>query len=77
MQDKRYTWEEKIESLVRLAKAAGRFLNAEEVDSDYYKDARGHLFAMYAEFCEWRHDEPYVVDEIKALLGQDTPTNPA
>jgi hypothetical protein len=24
------------------------------------------------EFCEWRHDEPYVVDEIKELLkGQE------
>lgn len=68
------TWEQKIESLVTLAKATGRYLDAEEgmispsTGNDYYNDARRNVLDAYAEFCEWRHDEPYVVDEIKALL---------
>lgn len=62
-----YTWEEKIECLVRLAKATGRYLNV-EAGTDYYNDARQKLSDTYEWFCEWRHDEPYVVDEIKALL---------
>jgi hypothetical protein len=61
------TWEEKIDSLVRLAKAAGRYTNAEP-GTDYYRDARRELFDAYEEFCQWRHEEPYVVDEIKQLL---------
>jgi hypothetical protein len=74
---KRYTWEEKIESLVKLAKAAGRYINSEETDllspstrSDYFHDAQRKFREAYYEFCDWRHDEPYVVDEIKAMLAQ-------
>ncbi len=66
---KHYTWEEKIESLVKLAKAVGRFTNTDR-GTEGYKVTREHLFAAYKEFCQWRHDEPYVVDEIKALLSQ-------
>jgi hypothetical protein len=62
-----YTWEEKIESLVVVAKAAGRYLNAEP-GTDYAADARMRLLEAYDAFCLWRHDEPYVVDEIKTLL---------
>jgi hypothetical protein len=65
----RYTWEQKIESLVTLAKAAGRFLNTDQ-GTEGHKATRGHLLAVYAAFCEWRHDEPYAVDEIKALLAR-------
>ena len=61
------TGEEKIESLVKLAKAVGRYTNAEP-GTDYYNDARRALFTAYEEFCQWRHDEPYVVDEIKSLM---------
>ncbi len=64
-----YTWEEKIENLVRLAKAAGCFLDA-EAGTDYARDVRQKLDAAYQQFCDWRHDEPYVVDEIKALLSE-------
>ena len=63
---KKYTWEEKIDSLVTLAKAVGRYTNA-EIGTDYYRDARLKLFYAYDDFCQWRHEEPYVVDEIKAL----------
>jgi hypothetical protein len=66
-----YTWEEKIESLVRLAHAAGRYLNVEsERGTDYFREARLALWEAYEEFCDWRHEEPYVVDEIQLLLGQ-------
>lgn len=73
---KRYTWEEKIDNLAALAKAVGRYLDAEEeminpsIATDYYNDARGKLKDLYEEFCQWRHDERYVVDEIKLLLAQ-------
>ena len=66
------TWEEKIDSLAKLAKAAGRFLNTDQGTAGY-QEARGHLLAVYVEFCEWRHEEPYVVDEIKALLAEKEP----
>lgn len=70
-ESRRYTWEEKIESLVKLAKAAGRYINDEtEHGTDYAEDARRRLLEAYEEFCHWRHDEPYVVDEIKGLLAQ-------
>ncbi len=65
---KRYTWEGKIESLVTLAKAVGRYTNA-EAGTDYHTDARKKLDEAYEEFCQWRHDEPYLVDEIKQLLN--------
>jgi len=66
---KRYTWEEKIDSLVKLAKAAGRYLNSrDEQGTDYNEETIYNLREAYEEFCQWRHDEPYVVDEIKALL---------
>jgi len=75
MSEKRLTWEEKIDSLVKLAKSAGRYINSEEIDLlspstryDYYRDAQRKFRDAYYEFCEWRHDEPYVVDEIKALI---------
>lgn len=61
------TWEEKIEILVKLAKAVGRYTNAEP-GTDYHNDARRGLFDAYEEFCQWRHDEPYVIGEIKALM---------
>jgi hypothetical protein len=64
-------WEEKIDSLVKLAKAAGRYINDEtEHGTDYAEDARSRLLEAYEEFCAWRHDEPYVVDEIKGFLGE-------
>jgi hypothetical protein len=66
---KHYTWEEKIESLVKLAKAAGRYVNAEP-GTDYCAEAYEKLKETYEQFCQWRHDEPYVVDEIKTLLGE-------
>jgi hypothetical protein len=69
MGEKHYTWEEKIESLVKLAKAAGRYVNSRE-GTDYNEEAMFNLREAYDEFCQWRHDEPYVVDEIKALLGR-------
>lgn len=66
------TWEEKIESLAKLAKAAGRYTNNEtERGTDYAEEARRGLLEAYEEFCGWRHDEPYVVDEIKALLARE------
>lgn len=64
-----YTWEEKIETLVKLAKAVGRFTNTDR-GTEGYKITREHLIRAYDEFCEWRHDEPYLVDEIKELLGR-------
>lgn len=69
---KHYTWEEKIDSLVKLAKAAGRYINSrDEQGTDYNIEAMFSLRDAYEEFCEWRHDEPYVVDEIKMLLITD------
>jgi len=67
---KRYTWEEKIDNLVRMAKVVGTYLEVEIEDpgSDGHKATREKLKETYLEFCEWRHDEPYVVDEIKALM---------
>ena len=69
---KHYTWEEKIDSLVKLAKVVGSYIEASREDpgSDGYKELRRKLLEAYDEFCEWRHDEPYVVDEIKELLGE-------
>ncbi len=67
MGGKEYTWEEKIESLVTLAKAVGRYTNTEP-GTDGYREAGRQLEEAYEDFCQWRHDEPYVVDEIKALL---------
>ena len=70
MTEKRYTWEEKIDSLVKLAKIAGSYIEASREDpgSDGHKELRRKLREAYDEFCEWRHDEPYVVDEIWELL---------
>ncbi|HZU01544.1 MAG TPA: hypothetical protein VFA10_17885 [Ktedonobacteraceae bacterium] len=67
---KRYTWEEKIDCLAKLAKAAGVYLDVsiDDPGTDYHKDARRRLMDAYEEFCQWRHEEPYVVDEIKELL---------
>lgn len=71
---KHYTWEEKIESLVTLAKAVGKYTDVEtecvgvEREADGYKEAWRQLEEAYEDFCQWRHDEPYIVDEIKALL---------
>jgi hypothetical protein len=65
------TWEEKIDSLVKLAKATGSFLHLiddKDFDSHTYKKMRQNIYDAYDEFCQWRHDEPYVVDEIKGLL---------
>jgi len=56
------TWEQKVESLVKLAKAAGRFINATPGTDDYHNDARRSMFEAY--------EEPYVVDEVNALLGK-------
>lgn len=66
---KKFTWEEKIDNLAKLAKAVGRYLNA-EAGTDYHADALDRLEDLYKEFCEWRHEEPYVVDEIKVLLSK-------
>lgn len=63
------TWEEKIESLVKLAKTVGRYTNAEP-GTDYHNDARRSLLDAYEVFCQWRHDEPYVVDDIKTLMSK-------
>ncbi len=70
---KKYTWEEKIDSLVRLAKSTGTFLHLlddKDYDSHTYKKMRQNILEAYDEFCDWRHEEPYVVDEIKALLDE-------
>ncbi len=64
------TWEEKIDNLVKLAKAAGEVYNTDP-RTQGRADAMRSLFDVYEEFCEWRHEEPYVVDEIKELLGQE------
>lgn len=63
---KSLTWEDKIECLVTLAKAVGAIYEvADEPEGcDGYKEARTKLREAYQAFCEWRHDEPYVVDEI-------------
>lgn len=58
-------WQEKINQLVTLAKAVGRYTH---VETDGYQEARQRLFDVYEAFCQWRHDEPYVVDEITELL---------
>lgn len=71
MAEKQYTWEEKINSLVALAKAAGTYINAypgEPGGDDYLKDAWKRLKDAYEEFCQWRHEEPYLVDELFALV---------
>ena len=71
---KPYTWEEKIDNLARLAKAAGRYINSrDELGSDYNEEAMFNLREAYEEFCQWRHEEPYVVDEIKELLVKGKP----
>ncbi len=71
---KRYTWEEKIDNLARIAKEVGVYLDVEieEPGSDYTRDVRRSLMTAYEEFCQWRHDEPCVVDEIKTLLGEQS-----
>lgn len=70
---KTYTWEEKIESLVTLAKAAGDYINlppnGEPGEIAHYNETRSKLREAYDAFCEWRHDEPYAIDEIKAALS--------
>ena len=65
-------WEQKIDALVRIAKEVDVYLDAEiqAPRSDYTHDVRMRLIEMCEEFCQWRHDEPYVVDEIKGLLDQ-------
>lgn len=65
-----YTWEEKIENLVCMAKLIGTYLEVEreEPNSDGHRETRRHLKDAYEEFCAWRHDAPYVVDEIRTLL---------
>lgn len=71
MTEKHYTWEEKITSLVTLAKAAGTYINAypgEGPQDAYFQDAWRKLNETYAEFCQWRHEEPYLVDELFALV---------
>ena len=66
----RYTWEMKIDNMAKLAKEVGSYLEVSREDpgSDGHKDARRRVKDAYDEFCEWRHDEPYVVDEIRALI---------
>ncbi len=70
---KRYTWEQKIDNLARVAKEVGVYLDAEieAPGSDYTCDTRRRLMAAYEEFCQWRHEEPCVIDEIKALIAQE------
>ncbi len=69
---KHYTWEEKIDNLAKLAKAAGSYINSrDELGSDYNNEAMFNLREAYEEFCQWRHEEPYVVDEIKELLVKE------
>src|SRR6266567_1776201 len=71
---KHYTWEEKIDNLAKLAKAAGSYINSrDELGSDYNNEAMFNLRETYEEFCRWRHEEPYVVDEIKELLVKGKP----
>ena len=69
---KRYTWEEKIDNLVTIAKVMGTYLEVEIEDpgTDGHRETRRKAMEAYEEFCQWRHDEPYVVDEIRALLAQ-------
>lgn len=67
---KQYTWQEKIDNLVELAKAVGTYLKVEVEDpgTDGHRDARTKLKDAYDTFCEWRHDEPFVADEIRMLF---------
>lgn len=64
---KHYTWEEKIDNLARLAKEIGVYLDVEreEPGSDYCRDVRRRLTEAYEEFCQWRHDETWIVDEMR------------
>lgn len=66
-----YTWYDKVNNLVKLAKAVGDLLEVEieEPGSDGHKEARQKLKEAYEEFCQWRHDEPDIVDLINTKLS--------
>jgi hypothetical protein len=68
-----YTWEQKIDQLVSMAKLIGTYLEVEreEPGSDGHKETRGALKDAFEQFCDWRHDEPYVADEIKKLIDTE------
>jgi protoheme ferro-lyase len=63
------TLEEKIILLFDIAQLAGVYLDAEieEPESDYTRTTRQKLKEHYEEFCQWRYDKPFVVDEVKGL----------
>ncbi len=66
------TWEEKIESLLKLAKRVDTFFSTHS-GQDCLDRCPGLFLTRLAsdEVDAWRHDEPYVVDEIKALLVKE------
>jgi len=66
-----YTWEEKVESLVKLAKRVDTFFTSREGVNSLDKIPGLFLVRLASdEVGEWWHDKPNVVDEIKALLQQ-------
>ena len=69
MSEKKRTWQEKLESLVTLAKSVGTYTNT-DVGTEGRTTARCALYDAYADFCEWRHEEPYVADEIQQEIEQ-------
>ncbi len=66
------TWEEKIESLLKLAKRVDTFFSTHEGVNSLDKTPGLFLVRLASDEVDaWRHDEPYVVDEIKALLVKE------
>jgi hypothetical protein len=58
-------WKKKIKDLFRLLHAVGSFTNSGDEGEQPYRE---ELFAAYDAICQWRHDKPYLDDEIEALL---------
>jgi hypothetical protein len=68
-----YTWEEKIESLVKLAKRVDTFFSSREGENSLNKIPDLFLVRLASDDVgTWWHDEPSLIDEIKALIGQKT-----
>jgi len=58
-------WKKKIKDLFRLLHAVGSFTNSGDEGEQPYRE---ELFAAYDAICQWRHDKPYLDDEIDSLL---------
>ncbi len=64
-------WEEKIESLMKLAKRVDTFFSTRSGAESLDKIPGLFLVRLASDDVGvWWHDEPYVVDEIKELLSQ-------